>query len=196
MQPRIDFQTAESAFDAVNAIRALEHAVQNCGLEQRLIALVKTRASQINGCTCRIHLHVRDARAHGETEERLRLLQAWRAAATPFSERERAALAWTEALTVVSMTHVTDAIYAQAREQFERDELAKLTLLVGTTNLWDRLAIGFRSVLHTAGETCSGVHSRDCTCRHDHSCPREIPSGDENCRAHGLHEDRHAPNER
>ncbi|WP_245467201.1 MULTISPECIES: carboxymuconolactone decarboxylase family protein [unclassified Mesorhizobium] len=162
MQQGFDFQTAESAFDAVNAIRTLEEAVKNCGFEQSLIVLVKMRASQINGCACRIHSHIRNARLHGETEERLRVLHAWRDPAMPFRARECAALAWTEALTVLSTTHVTDAIHQQAREQFDRDELAKLTLLVGTTNLWDRLAIGFRSVLHAAGETCSDA-STGCT---------------------------------
>ena len=99
MQQGFDFQTAESAFDAVNAIRALEEAVKNCGFEQSLIVLVKMRASQINGCACRIHSHIRNTRLHGVTEERLRVLHAWRDPAMPFSARERAALAWTEALT-------------------------------------------------------------------------------------------------
>lgn len=157
MQPRPDCKAARAASDALHAIRTLEKAVENCGLEQSLIALVKTRVSQINGCACGIRLHASQARAHGETEERLYLLHAWRDAAAPYTCRERAALAWSEALTLVAGTHATDGVYQQVREQFSDEELAKLTLLVGTANLWDRLAIGFRPAARATARTSEAL---------------------------------------
>jgi AhpD family alkylhydroperoxidase len=143
MQPRMN--PYQAAPEAMKAMAALESYVQNCGLEASLIELVKTRASQINGCAFCIHMHTRDARARGETEERLYLLDAWRESPL-YSERERAALAWTEALTLISQTHVPDAVYDEVRRQFAEDELVKLTLLVATINAWNRIAISFRSV--------------------------------------------------
>jgi len=131
--------------NAMKALMGLENYVQNSGIEPSLIDLVKTRASQINGCAYCIHMHTRDARARGETEERLYLLDAWRESPL-YTERERAALAWTEAVTLVSQTHVPDAVYEEVRKQFREDELVKLTLLVATINAWNRIAISFRSV--------------------------------------------------
>jgi AhpD family alkylhydroperoxidase len=116
-----------------------------------LIHLVKTRASQINGCAFCIHMHTRDARALGESEERLYLLDAWRESPL-YSDRERAALAWTEAVTLVSETHVPDDVYAELRRHFSEEEVVKLTVLVATINAWNRISISFRS-LHPAGET-------------------------------------------
>ena len=134
----------QAAPEAMNAMQALETYVQQCGLEPALIDLVKTRASQINGCAYCLYMHTREARSRGETEERLYLLDAWHESSL-YTDRERAALAWTDAVTRVSETHVPDAVYETVREQFAEDELVKLTLLVSTINAWNRLAISFRS---------------------------------------------------
>ena len=143
MQPRMN--PYQAAPEAMKAMAALESYVQKCGLEASLIELVKTRASQTNGCAFCIHMHTHDARGRGETEERLYLLDAWHESPL-YSERERAALAWTEALTLISETHAPDAVYDEVRRQFAEDELVKLTLLVATINAWNRIAISFRSV--------------------------------------------------
>jgi AhpD family alkylhydroperoxidase len=131
--------------EILKPLMALESAVVASGLEPSLIELVKTRASQINGCAFCIHMHTRDALAHGETQERLFLLDAWHEAPC-YTDRERAALGWTEALTLVSQTHAPDAVYEEARRHFDEPEMVKLTLLIGTINVWNRIAIGFRSV--------------------------------------------------
>ncbi len=143
MKPRLN--PYQAAPDAMKAMGALEGYVEGSGLEPALIELVKTRASQINGCAFCIHMHTRDARARGETEERLYLLDAWRESPL-YSERERAALAWTEAATLVAQTHIPDDVYEVARAQFDERELVNLTLLVGAINAWNRIAIGFRAV--------------------------------------------------
>ena len=148
MEARLNPYTA--APDAMKAMMALESYVRGCGLEPSLIELVKTRASQINGCAYCIDMHTRDARAHGETEQRLYLLSAWHESPL-YSDRERAALAWTEALTLISETHAPDAVYEEARAQFSEEELTKLSLLIGTINAWNRIAIGFRAV-HPVGK--------------------------------------------
>ena len=146
MKARIEYTQATKAFpDGLKAMMALETAIQNSGLEQSLIELVKTRASQINGCAYCIDMHTRDARAHGESEQRLYLLNAWRESPL-FSDRERAALAWTEAATLVSETHIPDEAYETVRGQFSEDEIVKLTLLIATINAWNRIAIGLRSI--------------------------------------------------
>jgi AhpD family alkylhydroperoxidase len=149
MKPRLN--PYQAAPDALQAMAALESYVEGSGLEPSLIELVKTRASQINGCAFCIHMHTRDARSRGETEERLYLLDAWRESPL-YTERERAALAWTEAVTLVARTHVPDAVYDESRAHFSEAELVKLTLLVATINAWNRLAISFRSV-HPAKST-------------------------------------------
>jgi len=142
MKARIEY--AKAAPGAYKAMLELERYVRGCGLEPSLIELVKTRASQLNGCAFCIDMHTLDARAAGETEQRLYLLDAWREA--PFySERERAALAWTEAVTRVADAHVPDEVYASARERFSEEELVNLTLAVVAINGWNRLAIAFRS---------------------------------------------------
>ncbi|HVJ35039.1 MAG TPA: carboxymuconolactone decarboxylase family protein [Terriglobia bacterium] len=143
MTPRLN--PYKSAPDAMNAVVALENHIAGSGLESSLIELVKTRASQINGCAYCIHMHTRDARAHGETEERLYLLNAWRESPL-YTARERAALAWVEGVTLVADTHVPDEEYQAVRAQFSEEELVKLTVLVGTINLWNRVAISFRAV--------------------------------------------------
>lgn len=143
MQPRLDYFRA--APEVMKAMVALERAVVTSGLEKSLIELVKTRASQINGCAYCIDMHTRDALAAGESPTRLLLLDAWHEA--PFySERERAALAWTEALTRVSETHAPDEDWARLKTQFSEEEIVKLSLLIATINAWNRLAIGFRAV--------------------------------------------------
>lgn len=143
MESRIDYYAA--APEVMKAMLALEKAVVTSGLEKSLIELVKTRASQINGCAFCIDMHTRDAMKGGETATRLLLLDAWREA--PFySRRERAALAWTEALTLISETHAPDEDWAALKAEFSEGEIVKLSLLIATINAWNRLAIGFRSV--------------------------------------------------
>ncbi len=131
--------------DLMKALGALETAVAGSGLEKSLIELVKTRASQINGCAFCIHMHTKDARALGETEERLYMLSAWRESPL-YTDRERAALAWTESVTLVSQTSVPDDVYEQVSGSFSDEEIVKLTMLVATINAWNRIAISFRFV--------------------------------------------------
>ncbi|MGA7330025.1 MAG: carboxymuconolactone decarboxylase family protein [Rhodomicrobium sp.] len=131
--------------DAIKAMLDLEHYVRNCGLEHRLIELVKMRASQMNGCAFCINLHTKDARKLGETEERIYLLSAWRDAPV-YTERERAALAWTEALTLIADTHAPDDAYNEVRRHFSPEETVKLSLVIVAINGWNRLAIGARSI--------------------------------------------------
>lgn len=143
MQPRLNAYKA--APDMMKALGALESTVQASGLEPSLIDLVKTRASQINGCAYCIHMHTKEARGRGESEQRLYLLDAWRESPL-YSDRERAALAWTEAVTLVSQTHVPDSVYEEVRKSFSEAEIVKLTMLIATINAWNRIAISFRSV--------------------------------------------------
>ena len=141
MKARLDFRKASPQGE--KAMMGLHMFVRNCGLDHSLLELVKLRASQINGCAYCIDMHSKDLRAEGESEERLYLLDAWREA--PFySDRERAALAWTEAVTRVSETHVPDEVYEEARNHFSEKELADLTLAVATINMWNRLLIAGR----------------------------------------------------
>jgi len=142
MKLRIDY--ANVASGALHAMLGLERYVrEQTELEPEMIELVKLRASQINGCAYCLDMHTKDARALGMSEQRLYLLSAWREA--PFySDRERAALAWTEALTLISTHGVSDALYDEARQQFSEKELVDLTMAVNTINSWNRLAISFR----------------------------------------------------
>jgi AhpD family alkylhydroperoxidase len=143
MEPRIDAR--RFAPEAQKAMASLEQYLAGCGLDHRLIHLMKMRASQINGCAYCIDMHSKDARALGETEQRLYELDAWRE--TPFfTDRERAALAWTEAVTLVSQSHVPDSVYEEVRKQFNEKEIVDLTLVVTTINAWNRLAIALRAV--------------------------------------------------
>jgi len=144
MTNRLNFYAASP--EGTKAMLALENYVAHCGLESSLIELVKMRASQINGCAFCLDMHSRDARRQGETEQRLYVLPAWRET-TLFSARERAALAWTEALTLVAQTHAPDTVYEEARAAFSDKEIADLTLLIGAINTWNRIAIGFRAPL-------------------------------------------------
>lgn len=139
---RIEY--AKIAPEVLNAMLALERQVRASGLEESLLDLVKLRASQINGCAYCIDMHTKDARARGETEQRLYELDAWRE--TPFySERERAALAWTEAVTLITDGHVPDQLYEEVHKQFTSRELANLTLAVVAINGWNRFGIAFRA---------------------------------------------------
>jgi AhpD family alkylhydroperoxidase len=123
----------------------LGKTIETSGLEPLLRELVMTRAAQINGCAFCIHHHVTEARRYGESEDRLHLLSAWRKSAL-YSARERAALGWTEALTLVAETHAPDDDYETLRQHFTEDEQVQLTLLIAQTNAWNRIRIGFRSV--------------------------------------------------
>ena len=139
----MDYATA--APGVMRAMAQLDAYVSNCGLEPSLRELVKLRASQINGCAYCVDMHSHDARALGETEQRLYSLPTWRE--SPFySDRERAALAWTDALTLVAVDHVPDAVFEQVRPHFTDEELANLTLAIGTINAWNRFGVGFRDV--------------------------------------------------
>ncbi len=141
MQPRMDYR--EVSPGAMDAMMGLERYIHNCGLPEKLLHLIKLRVSQINGCAYCIDMHSKDLRAAGESEQRLYLLDAWREA--PFySERERAALAWAEAVTLVTEGHVPDAVYEQAKRQFSEAELVNLTMAVVAINGWNRLSIAFR----------------------------------------------------
>jgi AhpD family alkylhydroperoxidase len=141
MEQRIDFYRASP--EAIRALTALEAAIAKLGLDPALLDLVKLRASQINACAFCVDLHASDLRKHGETDRRLAALPVWRE--TPFfSERERSALAWTEALTLLAQTHAPDADYAQLREHFSERECVDLSLAIGVINTWNRLAVGFR----------------------------------------------------
>ena len=141
MEQRMDYMAA--ATEGLAALRGVQTYVDSCGLEHSLLELVKTRASQINGCGYCLDMHTKDARAAGETEQRLYLLTAWREA--PFySERERAALAWTEVITRISEEPIEDDLYAEMRRHFNEKELTDLTLAVIAINGWNRLAIPFR----------------------------------------------------
>jgi AhpD family alkylhydroperoxidase len=142
MKARLDPATA--APGALKAMLALEAYVQGCGLEKSLINLVKMRASQINGCAHCINMHSAEALARGETAQRLFLLDAWREAPL-YSDRERAALAWTESLTLIADTNAPDDVYDEMRRHFSEAEAVNLSLLIATINSWNRLAIGARS---------------------------------------------------
>jgi AhpD family alkylhydroperoxidase len=142
MKTRIDFTQVSP--QAVKAMLGLQGYVNGSGLEPSLLELVKMRASQINGCAYCLDMHSKDALAHGETAQRLFLLDAWEE--SPFyTERERAALAWTEALTRVADGHVPDAVFEHARRHFNEAELVNLALAIVAINGWNRLCIAFRA---------------------------------------------------
>lgn len=143
MTTRIDFYKV--APEAMKPMMAAEAYLRECGLERSLIELVKMRASQINGCAFCLDMHAHDARKAGESEERLYMLSAWRESSR-YTAKERAALAWTESLTLISQTHAPDEDYAELLKHFSEKEVVDLTLLIGIINAWNRIAIGFRSV--------------------------------------------------
>ncbi len=142
MAERINY--SKVAPGAYRAMSGLEKAVRESGLEPSLLDLIKLRASQINGCAYCLDMHWKDARARGESEQRLYSLDAWRETSY-YTERERAALAWTEAVTQIAVNHVPDELYEQVRPHFSEEELVNLTLAVVAINGWNRLAISFRT---------------------------------------------------
>ena len=138
------------AHEAIKAMLALEAAIKGSTLEQSLIELVKMRASQINGCAFCLHMHSTDARKAGETEMRLYLLNAWRESSL-YTPRERAALGWTDALTLIAQTSAPDADWDEVKAHFNEAEQVNLTLLIGAINSWNRFAIGLR-MQHPKGD--------------------------------------------
>ena len=141
MKARIDLQKA--APDALRAVLALERYVHDSGLPSRLIHLIKLRASQINGCAFCVDMHVKEARKDGHGEQWIALVSAWHESPV-YTAEERAVLGWTEALTNLAQTRAPDADFAPLREHFTDEQIAKLTVAIGTINVWNRLAVGFR----------------------------------------------------
>lgn len=143
MEPRLDYTKASP--EAAKAMIQMESFVRRSGIDAKLLELIKIRASQLNGCAYCIDMHTQDARLKGETEQRIYALDAWRE--TPFfTEKERAALAWTEALTNIQTGHAPDAVYHELSSNFSEEERVNLTLAITTVNAWNRIAIGFRAV--------------------------------------------------
>jgi AhpD family alkylhydroperoxidase len=145
-EPRIDYRKV--APQAVQALWTVERYARGCTLEPTLLELVKLRASMINGCAYCVDMHSKDARALGESEQRLYALSVWREAPF-FTPAERAALAWTEAVTEVSAGHASDEVYRLAREHFDERQLVDLTMVIIAINSWNRLAIAFRAIAGT-----------------------------------------------
>jgi AhpD family alkylhydroperoxidase len=143
MKARIDLMHVAPGI--IHAMLGLERQVQKAGLDSKMLELVRMRASQINGCVYCLDMHSKDARANGETEQRLYSLDAWRE--TPYySARERAALEWTEAVTLVAESHVPDDVYERVREQFSEEDLMHLSLAIVAINGWNRLNVAVRTV--------------------------------------------------
>ena len=143
MKARIDLMRGNTK--VIQSMLAMQGFIEGGGLDQKLLYLVQMRASQINGCAYCLDMHSKDARAAGETEQRLYSLDAWRE--TPYySDKERAALEWTEAVTLVSATHVPDSVYEVVRAQFSEEEIKTLTHAVGMINMWNRLNVALRTV--------------------------------------------------
>jgi AhpD family alkylhydroperoxidase len=136
---------AKAAPGAHQAMLKFSEYAEHCGLELSLLRLVQTRASQINGCAFCLDMHTKDARVEGETEQRLYMLPAWEEAEDLYSERERAALAWTEAVTLVAGDHVPDEVYERVRPHFTDEELVNLTMAINVINAWNRLNVAFRT---------------------------------------------------
>lgn len=143
MKTRIDYMTVSpEAFQAVWALE--QYVAKDAGLEARLLHLVKIRASQINGCAFCVDMHVKEARKDGMSDQWIALICAWRESRL-YDDRERAVLGWTDSLTNISATGAPDADYEAMRRHFSQEEITKLTVAVGTINLWNRMAVGFRS---------------------------------------------------
>ncbi|MBE0543085.1 MAG: carboxymuconolactone decarboxylase family protein [Verrucomicrobia bacterium] len=154
MTSRLEY--TQVAPDAFKAMRAFEDYVRGCGLNPTLLELIKIRASQINGCAYCLDMHTKDARAQGESEQRIYALNAWRE--TPFfTEQERAALAWTEAVTQVAKSQVPDEVYELMHRHFLEKDIVNLTAAVVAINGWNRFAISFRSVPGTYDRTKSAI---------------------------------------
>jgi len=157
MQPRIDY--LKSGRGVVEAMLGLEKYIRQSGLEESLLNLIRMRASQINGCAYCLDMHWKDARALGESEQRLYGLDAWEESPY-YTDRERAALAWTEALTKVREGHVSDEVYERVRPHFTEKELADLSLAITSINSWNRLNIAVRTVPGTYQPTKAREHSK------------------------------------
>ena len=143
MEPRLNYSKVSP--EGVEGLSKLEGYVRKSGLEHSLLELVKLRASQLNGCAYCIDMHAKDARTNGESEQRLYGVSAWHEA--PFyTDRERAALAWTESVTLLSENRVSDEVYAEARKHFTEKELVDLTLAIVAINSWNRLSVSFRTL--------------------------------------------------
>ncbi|WP_026613314.1 carboxymuconolactone decarboxylase family protein [Ensifer aridi] len=143
MQPRLNF--AKAAPDAYKAVAALDSYVKGSGIEPRLIHLIKLRASQINGCAFCVDMHTKEARHSGLSEQWINLVCVWRES-PHFDERERAVLGWTEALTNVAETRAPDDAYEALKAHFTEEEMTKITVAIGTINVWNRLCVGFRAL--------------------------------------------------
>lgn len=144
MTQRLDYQTASP--EAFKAMLHTEQTVRKSGLPESLLELVKIRSSQLNGCAWCLDMHTKDARAEGETEQRLYLVPVWREAPC-YTAQERAALAWTEAVTKLDGGEVSDAVYAEARRHFDEKQLVDLTLAIIAINGWNRLNVAFRTTV-------------------------------------------------
>ncbi len=143
MEARLDYMKASP--EAYKAMVQMEGVVRRSGIDPHLLKLIKIRASQLNGCAFCIDMHTKDARFKGETEQRIYSLDAWRE--TPFfTDKERAALAWTEALTNIQIGHAPDDVYGELSKIFSEEEIVNITLAITTINAWNRIAIGFRMV--------------------------------------------------
>jgi AhpD family alkylhydroperoxidase len=149
MTPRIDVTKVNPS--AYQAVAALQSYVDQSGLDAKLRELIKIRVSQINGCAFCLAMHTRDARKLGESDERMHLLAAWREAPL-YSARERAALAWAEAITLVAEDHVPDEAFEAVRGQFTEKEIVDLTAAAAAINTWNRFAIAFRIPPHVEGK--------------------------------------------
>ena len=156
---RLDYRSVLP--EALQAMTGLEKTVSRSGLEPELLELVKMRASQLNGCAHCLDMHSKDARARGESEQRLHVLAAWREAPF-FSERERAALAWCEALTLLPQTGAPDEVYAELESHFDEQERVALTLAIVAINGWNRFAVGFRAEV---GSYVSPLAAREAAAR-------------------------------
>ena len=157
MHPRVDL-TKHINSGLGRAMLALSREVEVSGLDRRLFELVKIRASQMNGCAYCIDMHTQEARLAGESEQRIYALNAWRE--TPFfTDRERAALEWTEAVTRVGDTHVPDELYERTRQHFDESELVALTFAVVVINSWNRLAVSFRAPAGTYRPAAAAAHA-------------------------------------
>lgn len=143
MKPRIQFFNAVP--DLMRQVQALNKAVDECGLEPGLLHLVKLRASQINGCSFCVDMHSKEALRDGDTQQRLFLVSAWKESPL-FSERERAAFAYTEAVTLISREGVPDALYEATLKHFSEEELVKLSVAIGMINVWNRLCVPFHAI--------------------------------------------------
>lgn len=142
MHPRLDFQKA--APDALKAVMQLETYVQNSGLERRFIHLIKLRASQINGCAYCVDMHVKESRHDGLSEQWINLMSVWRESGV-YDAKERAVLGWVEAVTNLAQTGIPDGEFEALKAQFGDEEIMKITVAIGVINIWNRLAVGFRT---------------------------------------------------